>query len=170
MFKINITGKGAEGNRIKTFGLYALCVILFYIFSNIMIEIALKTTYDPIDIHIATPTGIEVKINEAKATYVNGYVGGTIINRNEMLWKTYLKIDLYTKRNVCIGTKYVEFNHFMQDEIQHFRMGFQYTDVDYAMISMVDEVPEQLPKEVFESENLAGPMLIAAVIFLCFFG
>ena len=67
MFKINITGKGAEGNRIKTFGLYALCVILFYIFSNIMIEIALKTTYDPIDIHITTPTGIEVKINEAKA-------------------------------------------------------------------------------------------------------
>lgn len=170
MFKLNITGRGAEGNRIKTFSLYALCVILFFIFSNIMIEIALKTTYDPIDTYIATPTGMEVKIDEARATYVNGYVGGTIINRNEMIWKTYLKIDLYTKRDVCIGTKYVELNHFMQDEIQTFRMGFQYTDVDYAVISMVEEVPENLPQKAFESENLAGPMLIAAVIFLCFFG
>lgn len=66
--KINITGKGAEGNRVKTFGLYALCVILFFIFSNIMIDIALKTSYEPIDTYKALPNTITMDINVAIAS------------------------------------------------------------------------------------------------------
>lgn len=170
MWKINITGKGAEGNRIKTFGLYALCVILFFIFSNIMIEIAIKTTYDPIDIYKVESDGVNIQINEAKATYVNGYVGGTITNEGENSWKTYVKIDFYTKREVCMGTKYVEINHLMQNETQDFRMGFQYQDIDYAIVSTVDEIPQNVPEEAFKSDNLGGIMLITTVIFLCFFG
>ncbi|MCI8481910.1 MAG: hypothetical protein HFJ27_02225 [Clostridia bacterium] len=170
MPKLNITGKGAEGNRIRTFVIYALCVIIFFIFSDIMIEIALKATYDPIDTYKIEPEGIEIRINEAQATYVNGYVGGTIINRNDMIWKTYLKIDLYTKRDVCVGTKYVEIDHFMNNEIQTFRMGFQFTDVDHAVLSFVDEIPEQIPEDAFISNNLRGIFLLKTVIFLCLFG
>lgn len=170
MWKINISGKGAEGNRIRTFGIYALCVILFFIFSNIMIEVALKATYDPIDTYITQPEGMKIEINESKATYVNGYVGGNITHTNDVMSVAYVKIDLYTKRNVCMGTKYVELNHLIPYKAREFRMGFQYNDVDYARITVVDEIPENTPEEAFESENLAGPMLIAAVIFLCFFG
>ena len=38
--------------RMKIFGQFALITIAFFIFSNIMINIAIKTTYDPIDSYI----------------------------------------------------------------------------------------------------------------------
>lgn len=169
MGKINVTSVGLGGNTMKKFRIYALCVILFFIFSNIMIDIALKTSYDPIDTYKTVPNGINIDINEAKATYANGYVGGTITNKNETTLNTYIKIDLYTKRDVCMGTKYVEIKDLKQDETKDFRMGFKYTDVDYAKITLVDEVPEQVPEESFISENLRGIMLLKTVVFLCFF-
>lgn len=170
MWKINITGHGYSGNRIRTFGIYALCVILFFIFSNIMIELALKTSYDPIDTYKTEPTGIEIDINEAKATYVNGYVGGTIKNNNQEIEKTYIKIDLYTKRDVYMGSKYIELANLKQAETREFRIGFQYTDIDYARITLVNEVPEQVPEEFFISNELRGIFLLKTVLFLCVFG
>lgn len=167
---LNITGKGAEGNRMKTFGLYALCVILFFVFSNIMIDIALKTSYEPIDTYKTLPKAITMDIKEAKATYANGYVGGTITNSNEEIAKTYIKIDLYTKRDVCMGTKYIEIKNLKQNEAQDFRIGFQFTDIDYAKISLVNEVSEEVPEESFISDNLRGILLLKTVIFLCIFG
>lgn len=157
--------------RMKTFGLYALCVILFFIFSNLMINVALKASYDPIDTYKTESKGISIDINEAKATYVNGYIGGKIINYNKTIEKTYLKIDLYTKRDVYLGSKYIEFNNLEQNEAREFRMGFKFTDVDHAAITLVDEVPQaEVTKESFKSDNLSGALLITTVIFLCVFG
>ncbi|MBO5479392.1 MAG: hypothetical protein J6A04_06905 [Clostridia bacterium] len=170
MGKLNITSVGVSGNRMKTFGLYVLCVILFFIFSNVMIDIALKTSYDIIDTYKTVPNGITIDINEAKATYVNGYVGGKITNQNQTALNTYIKIDLYTKRDVCLGTKYVAIKDLKQNETQDFRMGFKFTDVDYAKISLVNEVPENEPEESFISNNLRGIFLLKTVLFLCMFG
>ena len=39
-------------DRMKTFGIYALCVILFFIFSNVMINVAIKATYMQIGANI----------------------------------------------------------------------------------------------------------------------
>lgn len=168
MWKINITGKGAEGNRIKTFGLYALCVILFFIFSNIMIDITLKATYDPIDTYKTESHGVAIDIKEAKATYVNGYVGGKLINESEQIDKTYMKIDLYTKRDVCMGTKYITFDNLKQGEKRDFRIGFKFTDIDHAVVTMVDEIEPEVTEEQFVSDDLKGTALIAAIILLCY--
>lgn len=67
-------------DRMKTFGIYALCIILFFIFSNVMIDIAVKAMYNPIDIVVQTRDNLILKVNEAKATYVNGYVEGNVRN------------------------------------------------------------------------------------------
>ncbi len=67
-------------DRMKTFGIYVLCIILFFVFSNIMIDIAIKAMYNPIDISIERRNDLILNVNEAKATYVNGYVGGYVRN------------------------------------------------------------------------------------------
>lgn len=170
MWKINISGKGGEGNRIRTLGLYALCVILFFIFSNLMINVTLKTIYEPIDTYKSEPEGIGIDIKEARATYVNGYVGGNISNKNSTISKIYMKIDLYTKRDVLVGTKYIEINNLKQNQTQEFRIGFKYTDIDHANINLVNEVSKDTPEEAFISENLSGAILLTTVIFLCVFG
>ena len=69
MWKIKIANQGAGGNRIRTFGIYALCVILFFVFSNIMIDIALKSSYNKINTYKTLPNGITMDITESKATY-----------------------------------------------------------------------------------------------------
>lgn len=156
--------------RMKTFGIYGLCVILFFIFSNIMIDVAIKSSYNPIDTYKIEEQGIELDILEAKATYVNGYIGGTIENGNDFISKTYLKIDLYSKNDICLGTKYATIENLEQGEKREFRMGFKFTDVEYAKIVRVNEIKAETKDEDFKSDNLAGAWLIATVILLCFFG
>lgn len=103
--------------RMKTFGIYALCIILFFIFSNVMIDIAIKSTYNEIEADIVLKDNLKLDINTAKVTYVNGYVKGSITNTGETpVEKTYVKIDLYSKRDVLLGTKYVEIKDLQKGE------------------------------------------------------
>ena len=67
-------------SRIKTFFKYAVWVILFFIFSEIMININLKTVYRNIGRKDNLP---QVTIYQAQATKVNGRIKGTIKNQAE---------------------------------------------------------------------------------------
>lgn len=156
-------------DRMKTFGLYALCIILFAIFSNVMINVAIKATYDPIDMDIISEDNLRINVTNAKATYVNGYVEGMVKNIGEDVEKTYVKIDLYSKRDNLLGTKYVELANFRGNETRDFRMGFKFTDVSYAKVQIVNEVPETVTKEEFTSVELRFAKLLATVILLCYF-
>lgn len=156
-------------DRMKTFGIYALCIILFFIFSNVMIDIAIKTSYEEISADIELSRNVGINITTAKATFVNGYVGGTLKNNGEDIDKLYVKIDLYSKRNVLLGTKYVEINDFRKNENREFEMGFKFTDVEYAKIKLVDKPDTNATNDTFVSDNLKGFALITAVIFLCYF-
>lgn len=156
-------------DRMKTFGIYALCLILFFIFSNVMIDIAIKTSYVPIDVEIEQRETLKVDTTQVKATYVNGYVEGNINNTGSDIEKTYIKIDLYSKRDVLLGTKYVEVDNLKQNETRDFRMGFKFTDVDYCKIQTVNEIPETVTEEQLQSTELRFAVLLTTVIFLCYF-
>lgn len=157
-------------SRMKTFGLYALCVILFFIFSNIMIDIAIKATYNPIDTYLIKEENITIDIKEAKATYVNGYVGGTITNQTqENINQTYIQIDLFSKNNVYLGSKYIGIENWKQGETREFRIGFKFTNVKYAKVKRVEEVSPEVPENAFLSENLSFTILLSTIIFLCYF-
>jgi hypothetical protein len=154
--------------RMKTFAIYALCVILFFIFSNVMINVALKAQYNPIDTYKTEPENIGIDIKEARATYVNGYVGGQLINRGDAISKTYIKIDLYTERDVYLGTKYIEIDNLEQNETRDFRIGFKYTNADYAKVSLVNEVSKDEPEQSFISENIKGIYLLTTILLVCY--
>ena len=156
-------------DRMKTLGLYALCIILFFIFSNVMINVAIKSTYDPIGMDIISEENIRLNITDAKATYVNGYVEGMVKNTGEDIEKTYIKIDLYSKRDKLLGTRYVEVANFRENESRDFRMGFKFTDVSYAKVQIIDEVPETVTQEEFTSVEFRFAKLLATVILLCYF-
>lgn len=156
-------------DRMKTFGIYALCIILFYIFSNVMINIAVKTSYRPIDVEIEQTQNLKLDTTEVKATYVNGYVEGNIKNVSSNTENTFIKIDLYSKRDVLLGTKYVKVNNLDPNETQDFRMGFEFTDINYCKIQTVNDIPETVTEEQFSSTELRFALLLTKVIFLCYF-
>ena len=153
--------------RMKTFLIYALIIIVFYFYSNFLIEIGMKGTYHTIvhgTINVSNPV---VEVKEAKATYINGYVEGTMTNNTEnRIDNKYIKIDFYSENNVQLGTKYVEIQNLEGGQTRDFRIAFKLTDVESFEISIVEEA-ENATEEQFLSEEMTTTAIIATLFLLC---
>ena len=141
-------------SRMKTFFKYAMWVILFFIFSEIMININLETVYRNIGRKDNLP---QITIYQAQATKVNGRIKGTIKNSDkDYLTGKYLKIDLYSKRNVLVGKKYIDITTTQNNTTQDFSMYFELKDVTSYEVSIVDHKEEGeielIPKEMTKPE------------------
>ena len=139
-------------DRLKTFLIYALLIVLFFIFSEFLINVSLQASYNDITRRDNTE---QVQIQEAQATLVNGKIKGIIKNsEQDYLTGKYVKIDLYSKRDNLLGTKYIEINTTETQNTQDFSMYFELTDVESYNISIVDQkeegeldlIPEELTK------------------------
>ena len=154
-------------SRLKTFIIYALIIIGFYFFSNVLIFFSVKGSYNNINGEVLT-TAPDIEIQEAKATYINGYVDGIINNNTETkIENKYIKIDIFSERNVKLGTKYVNIENLDVDQTQEFHMGYRLTDSFRYEISFVEEAVDA-EEEQFISEELTGYLLLSGLIVLCF--
>lgn len=151
--------------RMKTFLIYALLIVALWVFSDIVIYLTINGTYKPKEARVYA-TSPQIIIEENKATYINGIVRGRIKNNTEeILDNTYLKIDMYSKRDVNLGTKYVKINNLNKDEVQEFEMGYKFTDVDYVIISTTNNV-ENATIDQFESQKLSFYFIVGTLMFL----
>ena len=132
-------------DRMKTFLKYAIWIILFYIFSNILIYLNLETTYQNIGRKDNLP---QVTVYQAQATKINGRIKGSIYNGSEhKITNKYLRIDLYSERDVFLGSKYIDVSTMRDDETRNFEEYFKVQDVDYYEMKFVDEKEEgELPE------------------------
>ena len=132
-------------DRMKTFFKYAIWIILFYIFSNILIYLNLETTYQNIGRKDNLP---QVTVYQAQATKINGRIKGSIYNGSEhKITNKYLRIDLYSERDVFLGSKYIDVSTMRDDETRNFEEYFKVQDVDYYEMKFVDEKEEgELPE------------------------
>lgn len=132
-------------DRMKTFLKYALWLILFYIFSNLMIYLNIETTYQ----NIGRKDNLEqVTVYQAQATKINGRIKGKIYNSAEnKITNKYLKIDLYSERDNFLGSKYIDISNMRDDETREFEIYFKVQDVDYYEMKFTDEKEDgELPE------------------------
>ena len=132
-------------DRMKTLLKYVLWVILFFIFSNIMINFSLETTYQD----IGRKDNLEqVNVYQAQATKINGRIKGSIYNNTEsQILNDYLRIDLYSERDVFLGSRYVDISALRDNETRNFEVYFKMQDVDYYEMNFTDEKVEgELPE------------------------
>lgn len=125
--------------RVKQITFYLVVIIVFAIFSNYMIKIGLKNTYHTISgtVKISTP---KITMSEVKTTDVNGYAKGEIENNlGEDIDKIYIKIDLYSKRDVNLGTEYIEISNLKAGKTRKFEIDYRYSKVDHYEITCVYE-------------------------------
>ena len=148
-------------SRMKTLLKYVLWILLFYIFSNLMIYLNLETTYQD----IGRKDNLEqVTIYQAQATKVNGRIKGTIYNNEKnKITNKYLRIDLYSERNIFLGSKYIDVSNLRDNETRELEIYFKIQDVDYYEIKFTDEkvegeLPEML-KDLTKKEVLLGTFL-----------
>ena len=151
--------------RMKTFFRYAILIAAFWIVADLIIYVCIHGTYKHKEVKINASVP-QVIVTENKATYVNGYVKGSIKNNTVgILNNMYLKIDMYSSRDVNLGTKYVKINNLNSNEIQDFEMWYQYTDVDYVELTIVDEVPN-VSEDAFLSQKVTFYIILGKLMFV----
>ena len=153
--------------KMKKYLLYVFLIAAFWVFSDILIYLSINTTYANVDTKVFAISP-EVTVGKSEATYVNGVIKGTVRNNTDTIINDkYLKIDLYSSRDVKKGTKYVKIENLDIDKSQAFEMWYKFTDVDYAEITITDNV-ENASEEEFLSQETTTILMFGAVLVLYF--
>lgn len=154
-------------DRMKTLLKYALWLILFYIFSNLMIYLNLETTYQ----NIGRKDNLsQVTVYQAQATKINGRIKGKIYNNAEnKITDKYLRIDLYSERGNFLGSKYIDVSNMRDNETREFEIYFKVQDVDYYEMKFTDEkeggeLPEMV-RDLTKGELLWGTFLTFLILW-----
>ena len=148
-------------DRMKTLAKYVIWLVLFYIFSNLMIYLNIESTYQNIGRKDNLP---QVTVYQAQATKVNGRIKGSIYNSvANKITNKYLRIDLYSERDVFLGSEYIDVSTMRDSETRNFEEYFKVQDVDYYEMKFVDEkeegeLPEML-KDLTKEQVIWGTFL-----------
>ncbi len=154
-------------DRVKTLFMYASWVILFFIFSNFLINVGLNATYKPIE---RRDNVSQVNIYQAEATLVDGRIRGLITNsETDDLSGKYLEVDFYSERDVYLGRKIIDINQLQANETQNFEILFKLEDVEYYSVSIVDERPEGEEIEILLDGWTTTDVVVATVITMLIF-
>ena len=146
--------------KMKRFAKYTIWLVLFWILSDILINIGINSTYKNIRQRGETPEGIEIV--QAQATTVNGRAK-IKVNDTELSNK-FAKIDLYSSTGVNLATQYIELNNI--DENKEIETYFKISEVDSYEISVVDEKGQST--EGFMDTTLSAMSVLVLVIKLLF--
>jgi len=153
--------------RLKKFLLYAVMIAGLWIFSDILIYISLNSTYRNTEARVYTNFP-EIIVGRSRATYVNGYIKGGIKNNTDAIINNkYLKIDMYSPRDVKLGTKYVEISNLKPNEYTDFEMWYKFTDVEYVTITTTDNI-NGVSEEEFLSQETATYLIFGTLLVLYF--
>ena len=145
-------------DRMKTFLIYVLLLIGFFVFSEFIINVGLNSTYKNMEIKNNSE---QVNIKQAEATSVNGRIIGTISNSGtEDINGKFLKVDIYSERDVFLGSKYYDIDNLEKDGTNDFEVYFKTNYAKYYDISIVNEKKEDdvdidiefLPKDLTKSQ------------------
>ncbi len=149
--------------RMKTFFIYFILLVVAFVVSQVLIYVAINTTYNYKNVEIKTT---QIKEAEVKATSINGYAKFKFADDN-VDTKKYVKVECYTKNDVLIGTKYIKVEQLQANDKNEFEIRFNYNRIDKAIIDVVDEIPENVNEEQKVSDpKMTAAMTISALIFL----
>ena len=150
-------------DRVKTLFKYALWLVLFIIFSEFLINVGLNSTYKSIE---RKDNVEQVNIYQAEATLVNGRIRGLIKNTNGELSGKYVKIDFYSKRDVLLGSNYVQIGN---EEEQSLEVLFKQDDVKSYEISIVAQKEPGEEISIIPEDLTTSEIVVATVISLLIF-
>ena len=151
-------------STLKRFLKYVIWLVLFFIFSEFIINVGLASSYKPLE---RKDSFEQVVIQDAESTLVNGKIIGTINNPAEINGK-YLKIDIYSERNMLLGTRYIDLEKATSS--QEFKVFYELEDSTSYEISIVNEKTDQELKIIPDEWTKPEIVLATALTFLIFWG
>ena len=154
-------------SRMKTFLIYVLILVGFIIFSEFLINVSLNSSYHQIG---RKDNLDQVNVYQAEATKVNARIKGTITNNEENpINKKYVRIDIYSERDINVATKYIDVENLEVGSKQEFALYFRAEDVAYYEISYTDEKTaedlELLPEDLTKQEIVVATILTMLIFW-----
>ena len=136
-------------DRMKTFFIYLLIFVGFYIISNFLISAYIKTSYYKISSYDIDVQDATVTIISAKASKDDGHIEGKISNStNEEITNKYMVVELFSDNNVSLGKEYVKIEGLYSGTIKYFKVDFTCDNVTHFKITFIDaEEKEQIDNE-----------------------
>lgn len=132
-------------DRMKTFFKYFLIVVIFYVFTNLMINAFFKISYKDMHGYKINVEELYVDVNEAKSTTRNGYIKGIVKNNKDYaIENKYLKISMLSKNDNVLGEKYVKIDKIESQQLRNFEVKFDYDNVKSFKIELTDTKPEDI--------------------------
>lgn len=152
--------------KMQHFVKYILWIIGFFILSEFLINVGLNSSYKTIERKKDEIS--QVVMYQAEATKVNGRIKG-IINNNEenKINEKYVKLDFYSKRDVNLGSKYIEVDN-SKEQIP-FEVYFKLNDVSYYTVSLVNEKEKSAEIEFIPKDLNRSDIVIATIIAMLIF-
>ena len=123
--------------RMKTFLIYLLIFVGFFVLSDILINVSLNTSYHT----ITRKDNLEqVVINQAEATQVNLRIKGTVTNlvENPITLK-YMRVDFYSERDNLVGSRYIDVSNLKENESMDVEINLRLDDIDSYSISFTND-------------------------------
>lgn len=152
-------------STMKKIMIWILILVGVFVLSNFLIYVGLNSTYKDIE---RKNSNSQIVVYQADATSVNGRIRG-IIKEPEQIQAKYLKIELYTKRDVLAGRSYIEVEDGENNKTQPFELLFKANNVAYYKIELVNEKEEGTELEILPKEWTKSEIILAtALTFLIF--
>lgn len=134
-------------SRMKTFLLYALGIIGFFVLSLILEDALIGNMYKKMDGNIQdNGYAIVVEGVSGRATNVNGFMKFRLTNTSSSILNNYYaKIDLYSKRGLLAATKYVDVGDIEPNGYKDYEVKFKGTELSGYNISVIpaSELPDK---------------------------
>lgn len=153
--------------RMKTFTKYLILFLLLYVFVSFMAYWYMRSTLVPIQDYKIEFENPNIKIEEAKASRVNGYVKGIIKNdTNEKITNKYIKIDFISGQGNVILSKYIDIANLESGEQQDFNIQFNAENIKSFKLYFTDEKPiNDIKINKTEIASVLGGVFLAWLIF-----
>lgn len=133
--------------RMKTFFLYFLGIVGFFILSLILEDGLITNMYKKIDGKVQdtqSQYGVTISDASARATNVNGYMSFKVKNNSEnQTEKSYVQIDLYSERGLLAATKYAEVPQLSPGEEREYQVKIKGNNIENYNLSMINELPDK---------------------------
>ena len=154
-------------STLQKMAIWIAILVGVFLLSDFLINVGMNSTYKNME---RKDDNANIVVYQADATYVNGRIRG-LIKGNEKEKGNYLKIELYSKRNVMVGKRYIEIKDLKQEETQAFELLFRAKD---ATSYKAEIVKDKEPGDELEiiPRDLTQPEIVLATIFtlLIFWG
>ena len=154
-------------STLQKMAIWIAILVGVFLLSDFLINVGMNSTYKNME---RKDDNENIVVYQADATYVNGRIRG-LIKGNEKEKGNYLKIELYSKRNVMVGKRYIEIKDLKQEETQAFELLFRAKDATSYKAEIVKEKEPGDELEIIPRE-LTQPEIVLATIFtfLIFWG